>query len=86
MESPGLDEVIESREMDIECHACHALNLRTLGWMRNRHETQCDCCGDLIVLGTAELRSQMRNTERLLRVLSEQLMEQLGQSPIRLGA
>ena len=86
MDSPGLDEVIDAREMEVDCHACHTTNLRTLGWMRNRHETQCDCCGELIVLGTAELRSQMRNTERLLRVLSEQLMEQLSHSPIRAEA
>lgn len=86
MDSPGLDEVIDAREMEVDCHACHTANLRTLGWMRNRHETQCDCCGELIVLGTAELRSQMRNTERLLRVLSEQLMEQLSHSPIRAEA
>jgi ribosomal protein S27E len=86
MECLGLDEVIDSREMDVECHACHTTNLRTLGWMRNRHETQCDCCGELIVLGTAELRSQMRNTERLLRVLGEQLSEQLRLNPIHLNA
>lgn len=86
METLGLDEVIDAREMEVECHACHTTNLRTLGWMRNRHETQCDCCGELIVLGTADLRSQMRNTERLLRTLSEQLTDQLRHSPIHLGA
>lgn len=77
METMGIDEVIDSRDMEVECHACHAPNHRTLGWMRDRHETQCDCCGELIVLGTAELRSKMRNTERLLRVLSEQLSQTL---------
>jgi hypothetical protein len=86
MECLGLDEVIDAREMEVDCHCCHAMNLRTLGWLRNRHETQCDCCGELIVLGTAELRSQMRNTERLLRALSEQLTERLSRSPVRLGA
>jgi hypothetical protein len=53
MECLGLDEVIDAREIDVDCHACHTTNLRTLGWMRNRHETQCDCCGELIVLGIA---------------------------------
>ncbi|MEY4760996.1 MAG: hypothetical protein RLZZ200_852 [Pseudomonadota bacterium] len=77
MDAMGIDEVIDSRQMDIECHACHQTNHRTLGWMRDRHETQCDCCGELIVLGTAELRSQVRNTERILRVLSDQLSQTL---------
>lgn len=78
MGSQGIDELIALREIEIECHACHAVNLRTLGWMREKHETRCDACGELIVLGTAELRARMRNTERQLRTLGEQLAQQLG--------
>ena len=77
MDTTGIEELIEARDMEVECHACHATNTRTLGWMRSRHETHCDSCGELIVLGTADLRAQMRNTERLLRSLSEQLTQQL---------
>jgi ribosomal protein S27E len=77
MDILGIDELIEQREMEVECHSCHASNTRTLGWMRNRHETSCDSCGEVIVLGTADLRAQVRNTERLLRVLGQQLTEQL---------
>ena len=77
MEPSGIDALIDARDMDVECHGCHSVNTRSLGWMRSHHETTCDHCGDLIVLGTADLRAQVRNTERLLRALSEQLTEQL---------
>lgn len=80
MQATGIDELIDAREMEIECHACHCQNTRSLGWLRSHHETSCDSCGDLIVLGTADLRAQVRNTERLLRALSEQLTEQLSHS------
>jgi hypothetical protein len=85
MDNAGIDELIEAREMEIECHACHVTNLRTLGWMRTRHETHCDGCGELIVLGTADLRARMRNTERLLRALGDQLGEQLSHNLVGLS-
>jgi ribosomal protein S27E len=85
MENTGIDELIEARELEIECHACHATNSRTLGWLRSRHETQCDTCGELIVLGTADLRARMRNTERLLRALGDQLGEQLSHNLVGLS-
>ncbi len=80
IDTSGIDELIEARPMEFECHSCHETNSRALGWMRKRHETHCDSCGELIVLGTADLRAQMRNTERLLRALSEQLTQQLSHS------
>lgn len=85
MDNTGIDELIEAREMEIECHTCHATVMRTLGWMRNRHETDCDVCGELIVLGTADLRARVRNTERLLRALGEQLGEQLSHNLVGLS-
>jgi hypothetical protein len=86
MDTNGIDELIEAREIDIECHACHVTNLRALGWLRTRHETRCDGCGELIVLGTADLRAQIRNTERLLRTMSTQLTERLSHNRVGWGA
>jgi len=85
MDSTHIDELIAAREMDVDCHACHATNTRKLGWMREHHETHCDRCNELIVLGTADLRAQMRSTERLLRALSEQLTERLYRNPVGLA-
>ena len=85
MHNSGIDELIEAREIEIQCHSCHATVTRTLGWMRNRHETSCDACDELIVLGTAALRAEMRTTARLLRALGQQLGEQLSNNPVGLA-
>ncbi len=73
----SLERLIEARELDVRCPHCQANNVRTIGWLRDRQEMSCAACEELIVLGTAELRSQIRNTSRQLRDLSEQLHTQL---------
>jgi transposase-like protein len=72
----SLDRLIEARELDVRCPHCHANNVRTLGWLRDRQEMSCAACDELIVLGTAELRTLIRTTSRQLRDLNEQLRTQ----------
>jgi hypothetical protein len=73
----SLERLIEARELDVRCPHCQTTNVRTLGWLRDRHEMTCSECDELIVLGTAEIRNQIRTTTRQLRDLSEQLHSQL---------
>jgi hypothetical protein len=73
----SLERLIDARELEIPCPHCHKTNLRSIGWLRDRHEMNCASCDELIVLGTAELRSQMRTAARQLRDLSSQLHSQL---------
>lgn len=72
-----LERLIDARELDVSCPHCRQVNARTIGWLRDRHEMNCDSCDELIVLGTAELRSQIRTTTRQLRELSESLHTQV---------
>ncbi len=73
----SLEHLIETRELDVRCPHCASNNVRAIGWLRNRQEMSCTACDELIVLGTADLRSQIRTTTRQLRDLSESLHTQL---------
>jgi hypothetical protein len=73
----SLERLIEARELDVRCPHCETMNVRTIGWLRDRQEMSCADCDELIVLGTAELRTQIRTTSRQLRDLSESLHTQL---------
>lgn len=73
----SLESLIDSRELEVPCPHCRSINLRTIGWLRDRHEMSCTHCDELIVLGTAEIRNQIRTTTRQLRDLSGQLHAQL---------
>jgi hypothetical protein len=73
----SLERLIDARELDVRCPHCLTINVRSLGWLRDRQEMSCTECEELIVLGTAELRSMIRTTSRQLRDLSEQLHTQL---------
>jgi hypothetical protein len=73
----SLERLIDARELDVRCPHCQTTNVRTIGWLRDRQEMSCAACEELIVLGTAEIRTLIRTTTRQLRDLSEQLHTQL---------
>lgn len=73
----NLERLIDTRELDVPCAHCRATSVKTIGWLRGRQEMACPECDELIILGTAHIRSQIRNTARQLRDLSESLQTQL---------
>ncbi|RYZ11962.1 MAG: hypothetical protein EOO70_09360, partial [Myxococcaceae bacterium] len=73
----NLERLIDTRELEVPCPHCRATNAKAIGWLRDRHDMSCQDCDELIVLGTAQIRSQIRNTARQLRDLSESLQTQL---------
>ena len=73
----SLERLIDTRELEVPCPHCQTKNVKTIGWLRERQEMTCSECDELIVLGTAQIRSQIRDTARQLRDLSESLQTQL---------
>jgi len=72
-----LEQVIASHDMEVVCTYCHRRMALSLGWVRDHREVTCTYCGQLVILGTATVRADVRNIERQLRSAHQQLTQRL---------
>jgi hypothetical protein len=74
-----LKELIDAREMDVNCWQCGWQGARTLSWLSNRRDMNCPQCSCVMVLCTSKVRSEITHQRRQLAALHGQMMKLLGE-------
>jgi hypothetical protein len=69
----SLQDLIDSREIDLSCGSCRRTHTRPVAWVRSRREMACPECHGIIVLGTSELKGRIRDIERQMQELHRML-------------
>ena len=69
----SLQDLIDSREIDLACGSCQRTHTRPVAWVRSRREMACPDCHGTIVLGTSELKGRIRDIERQMQELHRML-------------
>lgn len=72
-----LDEMIDSREMDIKCWHCGWTEARTLAWLSSRRHMNCSGCASVIVLDSSELRREITRQRKQFSALHGQMVNLL---------
>jgi hypothetical protein len=79
MSATGL-ELIESRELDVECRPCGWTESRTIAWLLTHRDMECPNCLGIIVLNTSDMKDRMRHLRRQVSDLRRHLGESIGDS------
>src|ERR1700761_8868373 len=72
-----LNELIESREIDIKCWQCGWTEPRTLAWLSAQRHMNCPGCSSVIVLDSSELRREISRQRKQLSALHGQMVNLL---------
>jgi hypothetical protein len=78
--SLDLQQVIESREIDIRCWHCGWSEARTLCWLSTMRHMSCPTCSSVIVLDGSETRREIARQRRQLAALHGQMSRMLDSS------
>lgn len=74
---PEIDELIESRQIDVRCWHCEWSEPRALSWLSTQRHMACPECASVIVLDTSEVRREIARQRRQLATLREQMTKLL---------
>lgn len=69
----ALNDLIESREVEIRCPHCGWRELRTLRWLAPLRDMNCTACRNVIVLNTSERKREIACLRRQISTLHDQL-------------
>jgi len=73
----ALNDLIESRELEVQCRHCGWAELRTLSWLGVRRDMNCPACSGVIILNTSERRLAITRLRRQVSALHEHLVEMI---------
>jgi ribosomal protein S27E len=75
-----LQQVIESREIEIRCWHCGWREARTLCWLSSMRHMSCPTCSSVIVLDASETRREIARQRKQLAALHGQMTRMLDSS------
>ena len=64
-----MDEMIEGRELEVQCWQCDWKGGRTLSWLSSQRHMICPECSSVIVLDTSKVRREIARQRRQLSAL-----------------
>lgn len=73
----SLQELIDAREITLNCNACGHASQKPIAWVRSHREMLCQRCGAVVILGTSQLKARIRELERQMRELHRLLLSQI---------
>jgi len=71
--SAEVEELLEQREIDVECWKCANTAQLTLQWVTTHRDMCCAQCGTLIILNTSKLQGEVARLRRQLGALHSQM-------------
>jgi hypothetical protein len=71
--SPEVEELLEQREIDVDCWKCGGKAQLTLHWVSTHRDMCCADCGTLIILNTSRLQGEVTRLRRQLGALHAQM-------------
>jgi hypothetical protein len=77
-----LSDLIESREVEIQCGHCEWKEPRPLRWLGSRRDMVCPECRGVIVLNTSKRRHEIASMRRQILELHEQLADMMAAGDI----
>jgi ribosomal protein S27E len=72
-----LNDLIDSREIDIKCWHCGWSDARTLAWLSSQRHMNCPGCSSVIVLDSSEVRREIARQRKQLSALHGQMVNLL---------
>jgi len=71
--SAEVEQLLEQREIDVDCWKCGHTSALTLRWISAHREMSCAECGTLIILNTSKLQGEVARLRRQLGALHSQM-------------
>lgn len=71
--SAEVEELLEQREIDVDCWRCGNKAQLTLHWVSTHRDMCCPDCGTLIILNTSKLQGEVARLRRQLGALHAQM-------------
>jgi hypothetical protein len=79
--SAEVEELLEQREIDVDCWQCTSQVRLTLLWVSTHRDMCCPECGTLIILNTSKLQGEVARLRRQLGALHSQMSGVLNDAP-----
>ncbi len=71
--SAEVEELLEQREIEVDCWKCANKAQLTLRWVSTHRDMCCSECGTLIILNTSKLQGEVARLRRQLGALHSQM-------------